>query len=54
MVFASGNVGKAIRLVSRRSSTLKAVLQLIKRLQDIDLYEMTEAVKQIATTSFDQ
>ena len=26
-----------------------AVLQLIKRLRDIDLYEMTEAVKQIAT-----
>ena len=25
------------------------MLQLIKRLRDIDLYEMTEAVKQIAT-----
>ena len=46
-----GNVGKAIQLASSEEfNELKdAVLQLIKRLRDIDLYEMTEAVKQIAT-----
>ena len=48
---AQGNVGKAIQLASSEEfNELKgAVLQLIKRLRDIDLYEMTEAVKQIAT-----
>ncbi|MGN0141077.1 MAG: ATP-binding protein [Roseburia sp.] len=49
VAFAQGNVGKAIQLASSDSfNELKAsVLQLIKRLKDIDLYEMTEAVKQI-------
>ena len=49
--FSQGNVGKAIQLASSEEfNELKdAVLQLIKRLRDIDLYEMTEAVKQIAT-----
>lgn len=49
VAFAQGNVGKAIQLASSDSfHELKAsVLQLIKRLKDIDLYEMTEAVKQI-------
>lgn len=47
--FAQGNVGKAVQLaVSEDFNELKAsVLQLLKRLEDIDLYEMQEAVKQI-------
>lgn len=47
--FAQGNVGKAIQLAASDDfNELKAsVLQLIKRLKDIDLYEMGEAVKQI-------
>lgn len=48
--FAQGNVGKAIQLATSEDfNGLKtSVLQLIKRLGDIDLYEMTEAVKQIS------
>ncbi|MDD6290553.1 MAG: DNA polymerase III subunit delta' C-terminal domain-containing protein [Lachnospiraceae bacterium] len=48
--FAQGNVGKAVQLVSSEDFVeLKAsVLQLVKRLDDIDVYEMTAAVKQIA------
>lgn len=48
--FAQGNVGKAIKLASSESfNELKAAtLQLMKRLDDIDLYEMTAAVKQIS------
>ena len=48
--FSQGNVGKAIQLASSEEfGELKAsVLQLMKRLEDIDLYEMTAAVKQIA------
>lgn len=47
---SQGNVGKAIQLASSEEfGELKAsVLQLMKRLEDIDLYEMTAAVKQIA------
>lgn len=50
VAFAQGNVGKAIQLASSDSfNELKAAaLQLLKRLDDIELYEMTEAVKQIA------
>ena len=50
VAFAQGNVGKAIQLASSEEfGELKAsVLQLMKRLEDIDLYEMTGAVKQIA------
>ncbi len=46
----TGNVGKAIQLAASDDfNELKAsALQLIKRLHDIDLYEMTEAVKQIS------
>ena len=49
VAFAQGNVGKAIQLASSEDfHGLKAsVLQLLKRIRDIDLYEMTEAVKQI-------
>lgn len=49
VAFAQGNVGKAIQLAASEDfNELKAsVLQLIKRLKDIDLYEMGEAVKQI-------
>ncbi len=49
--FAQGNVGKAIQLASSEDfNELKAaVIQLMKRLEDIDLYEMTAAVKQIET-----
>lgn len=48
--FSQGNVGKAIQLASSEEfGELKAsVLQLMKRLEDINLYEMTGAVKQIA------
>lgn len=48
--FSQGNVGKAIQLASSEEfGELKAsVLQLMKRLEDIDIYEMTGAVKQIA------
>lgn len=48
--FSQGNVGKAIQLASSEEfGELKAsVLQLMKRLEDIDLYEMTGAVRQIA------
>lgn len=47
--FAQGNVGKAIQLASSEDfNELKAsAIQLMKRLEDIDLYEMTAAVKQI-------
>lgn len=50
VAFAQGNVGKAIQLASSDSfNELKnSALQLLKRLDDIDLYEMTEAVKQIS------
>lgn len=49
VAFAQGNVGKAIQLASSEDfNELKAAaLQLMKRVRDIDLYEMTEAVKQI-------
>lgn len=49
VAFAQGNVGKAIQLASSDSfNELKnSALQLMKRLDDIELYEMTEAVKQI-------
>ena len=49
VAFAQGNVGKAIQLASSEDfNELKAAaLQLLKRIKDIDLYEMTEAVKQI-------
>lgn len=47
--FAQGNVGKALALASSESfNELKnSALQLMRRLKDIDLYEMTEAVKEI-------
>lgn len=50
VAFAQGNVGKAIQLASSSDfNELKAsVLQLVKRLHEIDLYELTEAVKQIS------
>lgn len=49
VAFAQGNVGKAIELAgSENFNEMKnSALQLIKRLKEIDLYEMTEAVKQI-------
>jgi DNA polymerase-3 subunit delta' len=47
--FAQGNVGKAMLLAENEDfNELKAAtLQLIKRIHDIELYEMTEAIKQI-------
>lgn len=49
--FAQGNVGKAIQLASSEEfhELKSAALQLIKRLDDIELYEMAEAVKQISS-----
>ena len=47
--FAQGNVGKAISLASSESfkEMKDSAVQLMKRLKDIDVYEMGEAVKQI-------
>ncbi len=47
--FAQGNVGKAIQLAGNEDfNELKnSALQLIKRIHDIELYEMMEAIKQI-------
>lgn len=49
VAFAQGNVGKAIQLASSEDfNELKtATLQLMKRVRDINLYEMTVAVRQI-------
>lgn len=49
VAFAQGNVGKAISLASsEKFRELKAAaVQLLKRIQDIDLYEFKEAIKQI-------
>ena len=48
--FSQGNVGKAVKLASSSdfADLRESVRQLMKRLSDIDLYEMTAAVKQIA------
>ena len=48
--FSQGNVGKAIKLASSESfnEIKNSALQLIRRLKEIDLYEMMEAVKQIS------
>lgn len=48
--FAQGNVGKAIQLAgSEHFRELKdSAVQLMKRIRDIDVYEMGEAVKQIS------
>ena len=50
VAFAQGNVGKAIELAASEdfNEIKNSALQLIKRLDDIELYEMTEAVKQIS------
>lgn len=47
--FAQGNVGKAIQLAgSAEFNEIKAsAVQLLKRMKDIELYEMMEAIKQI-------
>lgn len=49
VAFAQGNVGKAIQLsASENFNEIKnSVIQLMKRIKEIDLYEMTQAVKQI-------
>lgn len=50
VAFAQGNVGKAIQLASSENfNEMKAsALQLMKRLSDIDIYEMGAAIKQIS------
>lgn len=50
VAFAQGNVGKAIELAESEdfNEIKNSALQLIKRLDDIELYEMIEAVKQIS------
>lgn len=50
VAFAQGNVGKAIQLASSDdfNEMKSSALQLIKRLKEIDLYEMTAAIKQIS------
>ncbi len=49
VAFSQGNVGKAIKLASSNdfNEMKDAVIQLLKRIPDIGLYEMMEAVKQI-------
>lgn len=49
VAFAQGNVGKAMQLAgSEHFNDLKdSAVQLMKRVKDIDVYEMGEAVKQI-------
>lgn len=48
--FAQGNVGKAIALASSEDfNELKtSAVQLMKRIKDIEIYELTEAVKHIS------
>lgn len=48
-IFAQGNVGKAIKLASSEhfKELRDSAVQLMKRVKDIDVYEMGEAVKQI-------
>ena len=48
--FCAGVVGKAIKLASSDdfNELKESALSLIKRLDDIDLYEMGEAIKQIS------
>lgn len=50
VAFAQGNVGKAIALASSEDfNELKAAaVQLMRRIKEIDFYELTEAVKQIS------
>lgn len=50
VAFAQGNVGKAVKLAgSENFQELKeSAVQLMKRIKDIDVYEMGEAVKQIS------
>lgn len=50
VAFAQGNVGKAIQLASSENfNEMKdSAIQLMKRLNDIDLYEMSMALKQIS------
>lgn len=49
VAFAQGNVGKAIQLASSEhfNEMKDSAVQLLKRVKDIDIYEMGEAVKQI-------
>ena len=49
VAFAQGNVGKAVLLAeSQNFSEMKnAVVDLMKRIREIDLYELSQAVKQI-------
>lgn len=47
--FAQGNVGKAIQLAESEdfNEIKNSALQLLKRIKEIELYELMEAVKQI-------
>lgn len=49
VAFAQGNVGKAILLAGSENfnEMKKSAIQLMKRLREIDLYELSQAVKQI-------
>lgn len=48
--FAQGNVGKAIQLAESEdfNEIKNASLQLLKRIKEIELYELMEAIKQIS------
>ncbi|MCI8484112.1 MAG: DNA polymerase III subunit delta' [Lachnospiraceae bacterium] len=48
--FAQGNVGKAIQLAGSEdfNEIKNSALQLLKRVREIDLYEMMEAIRQIS------
>ncbi len=55
VAFAQGNVGKAIRLAGSDdfNEMKNSALQLVKRLKTIELYEMTQAIKQITEYKLD-
>ena len=48
--FAQGNVGKAIKLASSDefNELKKEALQLVKKIEDMDLYELNQVIKQIS------
>lgn len=50
VAFAQGNVGKAIRLAESEdfNKIKNSALNLVKRIDDVDLYELMQAVKQVS------
>ena len=48
--FAQGNVGKAIQLASSEdfNEIKTSALQLLKKIKELELHEMTETIKKIS------